>query len=69
MNIFKKDNVKLSTLSKRKKLDLINNSKQFIPVKIVDDSSHDTEVTMKINNITIKVSLNTLKALLGGTFD
>lgn len=69
MNIFKKDNVKLSTLSKRKKLDLINNSKQFIPVKIVDDSSHDTEVTMKINNITIKVSLNTLKALLGGTLD
>ena len=56
-------------IEKKKKLDLINNPKHFIPVKIVDDASHDTEVTVTINSITIKASLKTLKALLGVTCD
>lgn len=45
--------------------DLINDSKQFIPVKIVEDASHDTEVTVAINDIKIKASLIILNALLG----
>ena len=56
-------------IEKKKKLDLINNSKQFIPVKIVDDVSNEAEVTVEINDITIKASIKILKILLGVTCD